>query len=66
MKGFAFGQYYPADSVMHRLDPRMKVIIALFTITKEYFRVGLTHGAIVQIQQSAALGIHINDTPAFI
>lgn len=29
MNSIAFGQYYPAKSVMHRLDPRMKVIIAI-------------------------------------
>ncbi len=29
MKNIAFGQYYPADSVMHRLDPRTKVIGAV-------------------------------------
>lgn len=32
MKGIAFGQYYPADSVMHRLDPRMKIIIGILYI----------------------------------
>ncbi len=29
MKGISFGQYYPADSVLHRLDPRAKVIAAI-------------------------------------
>lgn len=29
MKGFAFGQYYPANSVLHRMDPRAKVIAAI-------------------------------------
>ena len=32
MKSIAFGQYYPADSVMHRLDPRMKVILTVLYI----------------------------------
>ena len=32
MKGIAFGQYYPADSVMHRLDPRIKIIIGILYI----------------------------------
>ena len=32
MKGFAFGQYYPASSVLHRLDPRTKVIAAVIYI----------------------------------
>jgi energy-coupling factor transport system permease protein len=29
MKNFALGQYYPADSFIHRLDPRTKIIMAL-------------------------------------
>ena len=32
MKSIAFGQYYPVDSVLHRLDPRMKVILAILYI----------------------------------
>lgn len=32
MKGIAFGQYYPAKSVMHRLDPRMKIVIGILYI----------------------------------
>ena len=32
MKSIAFGQYYPADSVIHRLDPRAKVIMMLLYI----------------------------------
>ena len=36
MKNFALGQYYPTDSVMHRLDPRMKVIAALLYIVAAF------------------------------
>ena len=32
MKGISFGQFYPADSLMHRLDPRIKVILAIVYI----------------------------------
>lgn len=32
MKSIAFGQYYPADSGIHRLDPRAKVIMMLLYI----------------------------------
>ncbi len=28
----AFGQYYPADSAIHRLDPRMKIILTVLFI----------------------------------
>ena len=32
MKGVSFGQYYPADSLLHRADPRAKVILAVIYI----------------------------------
>ena len=32
MKSIAFGQYYPADSVLHRLDPRVKIILTILYI----------------------------------
>ncbi len=32
MKSIAFGQFYPADSVIHRMDPRAKVIMAILFI----------------------------------
>lgn len=32
MKSIALGQYYPVDSILHRLDPRMKVVLALLYI----------------------------------
>jgi energy-coupling factor transport system permease protein len=46
MKDITIGQYYPVDSVVHRLDPRVKLfgtlvfIISLF-ITKHYFVYGV-------------------------
>ncbi len=36
MKGITFGQYYPADSVLHRLDPRAKVIAAIAYIVAAF------------------------------
>ena len=32
MKNISFGQYYPSGSLMHRLDPRMKLILAFVYI----------------------------------
>ena len=32
MKSIALGQYYPADSPLHRLDPRVKIILTLLYI----------------------------------
>lgn len=36
MNGMAFGQFYPSNSVMHRLDPRMKIIIAIAYIVASF------------------------------
>lgn len=32
MSGISFGQYYPARSVLHRLDPRIKIILTILYI----------------------------------
>ena len=32
MKNISFGQYYPAESIIHKLDPRSKVIFAVLYI----------------------------------
>ena len=32
MKSIALGQYYPSNSVLHRIDPRMKIILAVLYI----------------------------------
>lgn len=32
MKGVSFGQYYPSSSVLHKMDPRAKVILTLLYI----------------------------------
>ncbi len=36
MKGIALGQYYPARSPIHALDPRMKIILALIYIISSF------------------------------
>ena len=32
MKNIAFGQYYPVDSALHRMDPRAKMIMAILYV----------------------------------
>ena len=32
MNSIAFGQFYPSSSIMHRLDPRMKVVLSILYI----------------------------------
>ena len=36
MNAIALGQYYPSNSVMHRLDPRMKLMIAIAYIIASF------------------------------
>ncbi len=36
MKSIALGQYYPSDSPMHRLDPRMKIILGILYIVASF------------------------------
>lgn len=37
MREIALGQYYPVDSVLHRLDPRTKIIMMIAYITMIFF-----------------------------
>ena len=36
MKSIALGQYYPSNSVLHRLDPRIKIILAVLYIVASF------------------------------
>lgn len=36
MKSIALGQYYPSNSVLHRLDPRMKIILTVLYIVASF------------------------------
>ena len=42
MKGVSIGQFYPADSVVHRLDPRTKILLTIALIVAVF----LVHGLI--------------------
>ena len=33
LNDITLGQYYPADSVVHRLDPRVKIVLLIALIT---------------------------------
>ena len=37
LKNITLGQYYPGDSLVHRLDPRAKILIALAYIVLVFF-----------------------------
>ena len=36
MKSISLGQYYPSNSVIHRLDPRIKIILAILYIVASF------------------------------
>ncbi len=61
MKGFALGQFYPSNSVMHRLDPRMKVIAAIIYIVASFLCKNLF--SFVLLTVSAILLILISKIP---
>ena len=37
MNNIVFGQYYPSDSLVHRLDPRVKLLAVIFYIVTVFF-----------------------------
>ena len=42
IRDITIGQYYPADSVLHRLDPRVKLVGTLtFLISLFFYKAGL-------------------------
>ena len=36
-KDIAFGQYYPTGSVVHRMDPRMKLVLTIMFVVAIFF-----------------------------
>ena len=37
LKDITLGQYFPGDSVIHRLDPRIKIVLTIFLIAFLFF-----------------------------
>lgn len=61
MKGVAFGQYYPAESPVHRLDPRAKVVMAILYIICTFLCKNLTGFLVLTL--SAAFLVVISHIP---
>ena len=60
LKDVTFGQYYPTDSFVHRLDPRLKLIflivyIVMLFVANSFY--GLALGAILIIVTVFASGV---------
>ncbi len=62
MKGVSFGQYYPAESVIHRLDPRAKVVMSVLYIVCTFLCKNLS-GFVVLVLSSLFL-IFLSKIPA--
>ena len=54
MRDVSFGQYYPAESVIHRLDPRAKVVMSVLYIVCTFLCKNLS-GFIVLVLSSLFL-----------
>ena len=37
MREISLGQYYPADSVIHKMDPRVKLLISIAYLVMIFF-----------------------------
>lgn len=61
MKSIAFGQFYPADSVLHRLDPRVKIIVTICYIVCTFLCKNILGFSLLAI--SAVLLIVLGNVP---
>ncbi|MBR2370992.1 MAG: energy-coupling factor transporter transmembrane protein EcfT [Clostridia bacterium] len=62
MKSITFGQFYPSSSPMHRLDPRMKVILAILYIVCSFLC--QSTAAFIALLVSSVLIILLSNIPA--
>ena len=37
LKDITIGQYFPGDTIIHKLDPRIKILISIMFITSLFF-----------------------------
>ena len=49
LKDITLGQYFPGNSPLHKLDPRMKLILALLFIVTVFFADNLVSVAIMAL-----------------
>ena len=61
MKGIALGQYYPANSLLHKLDPRIKLILTILYIVCSFLCKNVFSYALLLL--SAVLLIAIGRVP---
>ena len=61
MNGISFGQYYPASSLLHKLDPRIKIILTVLYIICSFMCKNLISYALLLL--SAVILIIIGRVP---
>ena len=61
MNGISFGQYYPANSILHKLDPRIKIILTILYIVCSFLCKNVISYALLLL--SALLLIAIGRVP---
>ena len=57
MKSIAFGQYYPANSVLHRLDPRIKVLLTVLYIVCTFLCKNIISFALILVSALLLIGL---------
>ena len=55
LRDITIGQYYPADSVIHRLDPRVKLFATLFYVISLFCVKGVVGFAVVTVALVAVI-----------
>jgi energy-coupling factor transport system permease protein len=61
MKSIALGQYYPSNSILHRIDPRIKIILAILYIVCSFLCKNIISYAVLAL--SAVILILISKIP---
>ena len=57
MKNIAIGQYYPSGSALHRLDPRMKIVLAILYIVCSFLCKNILSFALLMLSSFILIGI---------
>ena len=57
LKDVTLGQYFPGNSLLHKLDPRMKLIIGVLYIVLIFLAKGVTGYALVIFLSIAMIAI---------
>ena len=57
LKDITIGQYFPGNSVIHRMDPRMKIVLSIAYIVMLFMAKGFSGIAVGVVGIVLALGI---------